>query len=172
MISSCVSFYRTEEGGLRVNNPSRLKFYGKQFRLTDTLQIDTNAIYVLSNYELADAKPFEISKSVFCRFFPKGQVLFVSCESIPTADTVNNPKLGWQGYYKIKNGRLKVREFELINGGQVGLKWGRFDKGDILFYSNTPRTYFHSWKLMERNDLKQRWKKVKVDGLKPMQLDW
>jgi hypothetical protein len=172
LTESFVSFTTTKENGLRVKNPRKLKFYGKQFHLENTSLIDTNAVYVFSNYELPGAQPYEISNAAYCRFFPNGQVLFVSCDTIPTAEIVNNRELGWQGYYKIKKNRLKIREFEIINGGQIGLRWGHFKEGDILFYSNTPRTYFHSWKLMEKGDLKERWRKVKVDGINPIQLDW
>lgn len=172
LTDSFVSFKRTNEGGLRVKNPGRLKFSGKQFHLENTSLIDTNAVYVFSNYELPGAYPYEISNAAYCRFFANGQVLFVACDTIPTSEAVNSPGLGWQGYYKIKNNRLKIREFEIINGGQVGLRWGVFKDGDILFYSNTPRTYFHSWKLMEKGDLKERWRKVYVDEIKPLRLDW
>jgi hypothetical protein len=172
LTESFVSFTRTKEGGLRVKKPKRLKFYGRQFHLENTSFIDTNAVYVFSNYELPGAQPYEISHATYCRFFPNGQVLFVSCDTIPNSGMVNNPALGWQGYYKIKNNRLKIREFEIINCGQIGLRRGHFEDGDILFYSNTPRTYFHSWKLMEKDDLKERWRKVKVDGIRPLQLDW
>ena len=54
----------------------------------------------------------------------------------------------------------------------IGLRWGRFKDGDILFYSNTPRTYLHSWKLMEKGDLRVRWKKVNIEGMTPAKLDW
>ena len=54
----------------------------------------------------------------------------------------------------------------------MALDGGRFKDGDILFYSNTPRTYLHSWKLMEKGDLKVRWKKVNIEGMTPAKLDW
>ena len=103
LTESFVSFSETQEGGLRVKNPNRLKFWGKPFHLDNTTLIDTAAIYLLSNYELANAQPFEISGTVYCRFFPHGQVLFVPCDGIPDAATVNNLERGWQGYYKIKH---------------------------------------------------------------------
>lgn len=167
-----VSFDRTLEGGYKVKNSNRLKFYGKQFQLSNSLQLDTNAIYVFSNYELPTAKPFDIEISSYCRFFPNGQVLFANCDTIPSAAVVNNPELGWQGYYKIKKDKLKIREFEITNGGMIGLRWGHFQNGDILFYSNTPRTHFYSWKAMEKQDRKERWRKVKIDGIKPLKLNW
>jgi len=167
-----IPFTRTKEDGVRIKNPDRLKFSGKPFHLSDVAQIDTNAVYVFSNYELPNAKPFEISNASYCRFFTDGRVLFGSCDSIPSPEMINSSQRGWQGYYKIEGDRLMIREFKIVNGGQIILRWGRLDNGDILFYSNTPRAYAHSWETMEKRDLKERWRKVKIEGIAPIQLDW
>jgi hypothetical protein len=174
-VSACkvfVPFTRTDEGGIRIINRDKLKFNGEQFHLTDITQIDTNAIYVFSNYELAGAQPFEISNASYCRFFPDGQVLFAACDTIPSAQMVNNKQIGWEGYYKIENNRLIIREFKIINGGQINLRWGYFKDGDIVFFSGRPSTYSHSWEKMEKKDLKERWKKVKIAGMTRVVLEW
>jgi hypothetical protein len=172
ILNACISFTRTSAGGIRVKNPDRLKFQGEQFHLTDTLLIDTNAVYVLSNFELPHAKPFEISRPSYLRFFAAGQVLIVKCDSIPSLEMINNVDIGWQGYFKIEKNRLMIKEFEIINGGQTAQRFGIFDTGDVLLYDARPDSYHYSWKELERKSLKTRWRKIKIEGMTYQQPDW
>ena len=177
MMTSCVGYYYTESGGVRVNNPKVFKYNKKRYTLHDKAGIDTNAIYLLdSTYNKWNTPKWRCSNNAFVRFFSTGQVLFVYCDSKPTLDEINNPELGTPGYYIVKGTKVKVDMFQNLNGGQTGKYYGRIkENGDLIFFEQRPETYYSSFELLENAEGDSRfsiWKKKKIENLKNYRPNW
>jgi hypothetical protein len=176
-LSSCVSYHFTKEGGVRVDNPKVFKYNKKRFTKLDKGLIDTNSIYFKeSTYDKWRTPELKSSYNEFARFFSTGQVLFVSCDSFPKIDIINNPNIGIPGYFIVKGTKLKIDMFEDLNGGQTGKYYGRLQpNGDIIFFEQSPETYFSSFSMLEKKSGKDRfsvWRKIKVDSLKNYKPNW
>ncbi|MBL7810049.1 MAG: hypothetical protein J0M29_18730 [Chitinophagales bacterium] len=170
-LNSCVKYHYNEEGGVRVNNSKVFKYNKERFRSMDKSQIDTNAIYILS-------EPHPMWDSFwFIRFFPTGQVLFIPCDTIPPGSgLINNKNKGIQGYYILKDSKIKIDMFQEINYGQTGKYFGRVESdGNILLFESRPETCFSIYPLVEKVTNKKNnshWRKFPTDQLKHYKPDW
>ncbi|MBX2921447.1 MAG: hypothetical protein KF746_04570 [Chitinophagaceae bacterium] len=135
-LASCVKYHITSDEGVRVNNPKVFKYNKTRFTKLDKGLIDINAIYYKdSAYDKWSNPKWRTYSKEFVRFFNTGQVLFVSCDSFPTIDKINNPNVGLPGYFIVIGTKIKVDMFQDLNGGQTGKYYGRIQpNGDIIFY--------------------------------------
>lgn len=177
-LSACVPYHETAEGGTRVKNPSVFKYNRERFKKADKSLIDTEAIYVMdSMYNTWNTPKWKKTDHIFLRFFPGGQVLFIFCKGLPTAEQVNNPNVGHQGYFTIQGTRLKVDRFHDWNYGGTGKYFGRVKpNGDLVFYERSPESYFlPTFNNLEKKTGKKHysiWKKVKIKGQAPYTPAW
>jgi hypothetical protein len=169
-----------------VDNPKVFQYNKPKYTLRDKGGIDTTAIYLIDSsfnhytsfYTGALNKVGKKRNDEFCRFFSGGQVVFISCDSlpldaIPSIELINNRKRGTQGYYYVDGDRIRIDMFQLLNGGQTGKYFGKIQKdGSIMFYEQRPETYYGSFRGLERDGQKSFWKKVKVDSLIHYKPDW
>lgn len=159
--TSCVSYYYTNDGGIRVKNSKVFKYNKPKYTRLDKSRIDLNAIYILDSvYSKWDNPKGRKKSGSFIRFFKNGQVLISSFDSILTQKRTNNKKIGIPGYFIIKEDKIKIDMFQQINGGQTGKQFGRIiENGDLIFYSQRPETYFGSFSALEKDGRKSFWKK-------------
>ena len=171
VIFSCkLKYYVNEHHGVRPTNPDMFSYKKRTSLLTDTLLIDTNSIYVKTP---VNAHPFDKEATEFYRFWANGRVLKITTYSKDLNTVVNNTQTGIIGYYHIKKGRLKMQMLEMLNGGQVGLRYGLFENGDISFHQARPETWYGSWALLEALGGDRRtWHKTKLDSIKPVKANW
>lgn len=176
--TSCVRFHYTSDGGVRVNNPKVFEYNKPKYTTREKSLIDTNAIYLLDSvYNKWDILPRrKIYHHEFARFFSTGQVLFVSCDSMPHLELINNKNVGTPGYFILQDDKIKIDMFQNLNGGQTGKYYGRvISSGDLIFYEQRPETYYSSFYLLEQAEGKARysyWKKIKVANIENYKLDW
>jgi hypothetical protein len=115
----------------------------------------------------------EKQSTSFIRFFANGKCIEIYEKIADIEKNVNILEKGIIGYYYIsKKNVLKMQYFSSINGGQVEREFGLFDNGDLLIYDEPPM--WGSLKLLKLfyGDTKKLWKKIKIDGLKPVVPDW
>tara|TARA_B100000676_G_scaffold308818_1_gene370648 strand:+ start:2627 stop:3202 length:576 start_codon:yes stop_codon:yes gene_type:complete len=179
IMTSCVGYYFTDEGGVRANNPKVFKYNKQKHIVKDKTGIDTNAVYILHSIHgkwNRNSSIWGISQNSFLRFFNSGQVLFVTCDSVPTPNEINNPNLGTPGYFIVKGTKLKIDMLQLINGGQTGKCFGRINKnGDLIIFENNPETYYSSFFLLENLEGRRSfsvWKKTKTEDFKIYKPNW
>lgn len=174
LLISCVKYYKTPAGGIRVYNSKEFKYNKPKFTSRDKTGIDTDAIYLIDSMYTYEQK--RRVQSHFIRFFPTGQMLMVSCTGIPTASLVNNRDAGIQGYFIVKGDRIKIDMFQELNGGQTGLFYGKImDNGDLMFYEQRPEIAlfpFNAFAALEKDGQKSFWKKVKVEGIEGYRPEW
>jgi hypothetical protein len=176
ILTSCQSrFIVNEQGGVRPSKNNMFSYNKKNFTLKDTTLIDTNAIYLrkggITKVPWSDTSKYP---TVYYRFWNNGRVQEVWPDKLELNSIVNNTEIGYIGYYYIKKGRLKMQMIEITNGGQTGLRYGLFDKGDIWFYEQRPETYYGSWNMLKWFDSrsKTKWTKTTVDSLKYVRPTW
>jgi hypothetical protein len=177
LLTSCVSYHVTSDGGIRVNNPKVFKYNKPRFTKLDKGLIDTNAIYFKDSEFIKWNNPqWQIYARQFARFFNTGQVLFVFCDSFPNIEKINNPNVGVPGYFIVTGTKIKVDMFENIWGGHNAKYYGRIQpNGDIIFYEQRPETFYGSFSRLEKVDGHNRfsvWRKIKVDSLKSYKPNW
>lgn len=174
---SCVNYYYTDDGGIRVINPKVFKYNKDIYTLRDKTGIDTNAIYLIdSSYNVRDTPKWRKQSNAFIRFFSTGQVLFIYSDSILSISEINNENIGIPGYFIAQDNKVKIDMFQNLNGGQTGRYYGRvLSNGDLMFYSERPELYFNSFKLLEKAEREKRftiWRKTKVENLKYYTPNW
>ena len=172
---SCVEFHRTKKGGFRIEDPTVFEYNSKKhFKKIDFSKIDTNSIYILDSLiNPYDSVKYKNISGRFCRFFPKGQVLFASYDSIISDDLINDKEIGIPGYFTMEGNKVKIDMFQNLNGGQTGKYFGKLmDNGDIMFYQQRPETYNESYKGLEKYGKKTFWKKTKIDSIKFYYPEW
>ena len=183
ILSSCVSYQRTDSGGIRTKSSKVYKYNKPKYRDIDFSQIDTNAIYLLDTlYNKYDKKePIKQIDGSACRFFSGGQVLFFHHYDSLSVDLINDKNAGTPGYFVVQEDKLKVDMFQNLNGGQTGKYFGYIRvNGDIVFYEQRPETYqgifsiFHGgvYSGLEQYGKKTVWIKSKIDGLLNYKPDW
>ncbi|KAA3440028.1 hypothetical protein [Rufibacter hautae] len=172
LISSCVSYHVTDEGGYRVDNPKVFKYNRPKYNGLDKGAIDTTAIYFLDSTNRKHPEGWK-KRDQFCRFFSGGQVVFISSEGMPDAKLINNAEKGTPGYYFIEGDRIRIDLFQDLNGGQTGKYFGKVQgNGDIMFYEQRPETYYGSFRGLERDGQKSFWKRIRVDHITPYKPNW
>lgn len=174
LLNACkAGYYLNKCNSPRPVKENAFSYAKKNFRLYDTLLIDTASIYLL-----VDTTSIFYDKTrqatCFIRFFNTGNFFF-NIEKIDNIlEYVNDFECGMIGYYYItKNNFLKMQYFATTDGGKTHTYFGLFDNGDLLIY-DTPAMVWSSvwlWELLEGHT-KKRWKKIKIDGLKPVVPDW
>lgn len=166
VLSSCVSYQTNKEGGIRVNNPHVFKYNKQRFILRQKELVDTSAIYLLDTiYNPYNIRTYPSPKTMFARFFSGGQILFVSCNGMPSLTQINNPNLGTQAYFILDKDILKTDRFEELNGGQTGKYFGRIlPNGDIKFFEERPTLFFGSIKTIEKGEY-SIWKKIPISEI-------
>lgn len=180
MLSSlfaCVRYSTTDEGGYRVRRPEVFKYNKPKYKQCDKSLIDINCVYIMkSKFDIWKKPNWQTEEDILLRFFSGGQVLFIFIDSFPSAETVNNPNIGNQGYFTIEGNKIKIDRFSDLNYGQTEKYYGRIQSnGDILFYENTPETYLSIYHLLEKKSEKTRysiWEKTKIDGFKHYSPRW
>jgi len=172
------NIYRTPQGGFRLKSPKGYPYYKKNYTPTDTLLIDTNAIYVRqkNGFQIfargregrLDTVPFPV---IYYRFYSKGRVLKVYPGDKDIDSTVNDTGIGHAGSYVVRNGKLKM---DIVNSNQTDFEYGYFLNGDIIIFNETPETFNGSYTLVKYFSKRDttRWAKVKVKNLKPVNLTW
>lgn len=183
ILSSCVSYQRTESGGIRTKSSKVYKYNHPRYRNIDFSIIDTNAIYLLDTlYNKYDSRePIKKVNGSACRFFSGGQVLFFHHHDTLSKDLINDKNAGIPGYYTVQDHKLKIDMFQNLNGGQTGNYFGYIrESGDIVFYEQRPETYqgifsiFHGgvYSGLEHYGKKTVWIKSKIAGLVNYKPDW
>ena len=176
-LTSCVSYYYTEQGGIRVKNPKVFKYNKKKYTELAKTLIDTNVIYLSDSiYNKKHEPKWQKSDIAFIRFFNTGQILFVGCQSVPSISEINNPNLGVPGYFILQGTRLKIDMFQDLNGGQTGKYFGRIQpNGDLVLYEGRPETFYSSFWINEKLCQKSKystWKKAKIDNIEHYRPNW
>lgn len=179
-LSSCLSFYRTDSGGVRLSNSAKFEYNREMYSYRDFSMIDTNAYYMIdSMYDFRKTEnPERKVNDQICRFFGGGQVLFFY--GIDTLDfsLLNDSGAGIPGYFTTDEKFLKIDMFQNINGGQTGKYFGYVrDNGDIVFYEQRPETYSHNHDMLVFRQLKDFgvrsiWKKYPSEGLINYKPNW
>lgn len=161
LFTSCVGFYRTNVGGTRVNNPKVFKYNKSTYTERSKGRIDTDCVYVLDSTYNKWNTPKGIKKSgKFIRFFEGGQVIIAYFDDILTSELINNKDIGIQGYFVIKEDKIKIDMFQNINGGQTGKYFGRILKdGSLKFYEQRPETFYGSFSALEKDGRRSFWTK-------------
>ena len=175
ILTSCQSrFIVNREGGVRPRKNNMFSYDKKHFTLKDNSLIDTNAIYVRSGAVITYGSDTVKLPTVYYRFWSNGSVQEVWPDKKDYDSIVNNTEIGYNGYYYIKKGRLKMQMIEILNGGQIGLRYGLFDNGDIWFYEQRPETYYGSWNMLKwlESKNKTKWVKTTVSSLKYVKPTW
>jgi hypothetical protein len=163
-------YYETQYKKPRPIKENVFNYEKKNFFLRDTILIDTMSIYMLTDTACTYC---EKQNTSFIRFFANGKCIEIYGKIADIEENVNILEKGIIGYYYIsKKNVLKMQYFSSVNGGQVELKFGLFDNGDLLIYDAVPM--WGSLKLLQLfdSDTKKLWKKIKIDGLKPVVPDW
>jgi len=175
ILTSCQSrFIVNEQGGIRPRKNNMFSYDKKNFTLKDTILIDTNSIYIRKGAITIYGSDTIKYPTVYYRFWNNGRVQEVWPDKKELNSIVNKTEIGYIGYYYIKKGRLKMQMIEVTNGGQTGLRYGLFDKGNIWFYEQRPETHYGSWNMLKWFDSKSKtkWTKTTVDSLKYVQPAW
>lgn len=171
---SCVRHHFNGDDGVRVSNPKVFKYNKPRYTSGNKSPIDTNAIYVLdSSYDKYSVlKEQKKTPATYARFFSTGQVLFFY-DITPDLKRLNNRNTGVQGYYIIRGDKIKIDMFEDQNGGQTGKYFGRIlNDSSLMFYEQSPETYFGSYWALERDGRRSFWKKVIVQNMIHYKPDW
>lgn len=174
LFTSCVRHYWNEDGGVRVANPKVFKYNKPRYTSRNKFPIDTNAVYVLdSSYnKYNEVKARKLPPETFVRFFSTGQVLFFY-DTTAGLKQLNNPNIGVPGYFIIKGNRIKIDMFQDINGGQTGKLFGKIQNdGSLMFYEQSPATYFGLFIALERDGQKSFWKKEPAPNMKHYRPNW
>lgn len=174
VLTSCVRHHYNNEGGVRVSNPKVFKYNKPRYTSRNKSPIDTNTIYVLdSSYDkYAFTKEQKKAPASYVRFFSSGQVLFFY-DTTPYLKGLNNRNTGVQGYYIIRGDKIKIDMFEDLNGGQTGKYFGRIlNDSSLMFYEQSPETYFGSFWALERDGRRSFWKKLAVQNMIHYTPDW
>ena len=183
LLTSCVSYQRTDSGGIRTKSSKVYKYNHPRYRSIDISKIDTNTIYLLDTlYNKYDSRePIKKISGSACRFFSGGQVLFFHYYDSLNIDLINDKDAGTPGYYTVQGDKLKIDMFQNLNGGQTGKYFGYIrENGDIVFYEQRPETYQGPFSIveggvysgLEKYGKKTVWIKSKMDGLINYRPDW
>ncbi|MEM9928504.1 MAG: hypothetical protein AAF840_01670, partial [Bacteroidota bacterium] len=113
LLSSCLAYQTTTEGGIRLENPKKFKYNKPKYTQATNALIDVNAIYVRdSSYRHWEEPKWQKLPSSFLRFFAGGQVVRIWCDSLPTTTLANNPNIGIPGYFTTEGTKLKIDMFQ------------------------------------------------------------
>lgn len=169
--------YKNENGEYRPKSEKFFSYKKANTRVSDTLLVDTNAIYVMQlgklyAFDTNDVLVDSINNAwQYMRFYATGQVYFSHVfDTLPSVEKVNSQTRGIIGYYKFdnKNRRIKIQYLNpYLTNPQT--YFGKFDGGDILIYTLRPETF---WNIVPYNSKTDRWKKVKLEGMKYIKPDW
>jgi hypothetical protein len=145
----------------------------KNFRLHDTLLIDTTVIYLLID-TASNCWSKKQNQIKFIRFFSNGRFFLIIRDSINNIlDFANDSEYGLIGYYYItKKNILKLQYFPHSNSGITDRRFGFFDNGDLWIYDEPPMWGSMTLLKLTSGYSKKLWKKIKIDGLKPVVTDW
>ena len=177
LITSCnrAEYFVTDKGGYRVKDPTVFEYNSVVYlEKIDFNLIDTNSIYVIDSLvNPYDSIKHKKTSGRFCRFFPKGQVLFARYDSIVSADLVNDKEIGNPGYFTMDGDYVKIDMFQKLNGGQTGKYFGKvLENGDLMFYEQRPETFNESFRKLEMFGYKTYWKKLKLEEFETYQPKW
>lgn len=175
LYSSCLKYKVLEEGGIRLDNSNKFKYHSKKYLKENRVGVSTTSIYLLDSTfnKWNDIKIIK-SQHQFIRFFPDGQVLFISTNGMPDIETINNRNVGIPGYYIIDGDKIKIQMFQDLNGGQLGMNFGKIINNEqIIFYNQRPETYFfNKFKQLEKYGAKSFYSKRQIQGFEEYKPNW
>lgn len=193
LCSSCNShFYITDQGGIRPKSNSSFVFKKRGSIASDTLYIDTNAIYLRPDIITHNkGRAINLIPATYYRFFVNGKVQEVRLSnrdinqqvnitqiSHDINQQVNNTQIGHVGFYKIiGHGKILIQIMTERNRGEVIFKNGFFRNGDLYIFeiNETPPDWYDdiipipSFKGINNKNI---YAKTKVDSLKSVELKW
>ncbi len=168
---------QNEAGEYRPKSEKYFSYKKANTRVSDTLLVDTNVIYII---QLGKLYAFDSNDNLidsinngwqYMRFYATGQVyLSAIYDTFPTIDQINNPHNGNVGYYKFDKKKRRIK-IQYLHPYFIGPRtsFGKFDEGDILIYTHDP---VKTWNIVPYNSKTERWEKTRIAGLKYVTPDW
>ena len=108
------SYVYTSHGGIRPKNDNFFSYKKQNFKLLDTLLIDTNSIYIkyIGDMYFPQDKyngDFTSNAYLYFRFYSTGKLKYGLCDSFPTTQEVNDILSGGVGYFIKDSNKFKIQ---------------------------------------------------------------